>query len=188
MSVMPDPTAPYTVARTARDQAPSSGPTAPPSPLATPIGRRRALAVIGSSVAGMILLDGCGDGAALTPAPSDWVAADVDPTTLEAGQPVPVRFAGSVGGSPVTGSAWLVLQEDGDLVAFDPRCTHAQCAYEPTDDARFSCLCHHAFFDLDGIVLSGPPPRPLDRFAVRVSDGTLELQVPANFSTPRPEA
>ena len=161
-------------------------PSASPSPLATPIGRRRALAVIGSSVAGMVLLEGCGAGA--TPAPSGWVQADVDPTTLEAGQPVPVRFAGSVGGVPVAGSAWLVLNEGGDLVAFDPRCTHAQCAYEPTGDARFSCLCHDAFFDLEGVVLSGPPPRPLDRFAVREVDGRIELEVPADFSTPRPEA
>jgi Rieske Fe-S protein len=168
---MPDPTTP---------------PTERPSPLATPIGRRRALAVIGSSVAGMVLLEGCGAGAA--PAPLGWVRADVDPATLELNKPVPVRFAGSVGGAPVAGSAWLVLREADELVAFDPRCTHAQCAYEPTDDARFACLCHDAFFDLDGNVLSGPPPRPLDEFRVRVMDGRIELYMPADFSTPRPEA
>ena len=156
------------------------------SPLATPIGRRRALAVIGSSVAGMVLLEGCGAGA--TPVPGGWVQADVDPTTLEVDRPVPVRFAGSVGGASLAGSAWLVLREAGELVAFDPRCPHAQCAYEPTDDARFACLCHEAFFDLDGKVLSGPPPRPLDEFAVREVDGRLELEVPADFSTPRPDA
>ena len=161
---------------------------APRSPFATPIGRRRALAVIGSSVAGMVLLDACGPAASVTPAPSGWVPADVDPTTLQVGQAVPVRFAGSIGGAPVTGSAWLVQHLGGELVAFDPRCTHQQCAYEPTDDARFSCLCHHAFFDLDGKVLSGPPPRPLDQFAVREVDGRIELEVPADFSTPRPEA
>ena len=80
-------------------------------------------------------------------------------------QPAPVPFSGTVGGASVAGTAWLVQEQGGDLVAFDPRCPHAQCAYEPTDDARFSCLCHEAFFDLDGNVLSGPPPRPLDRFA-----------------------
>ena len=156
------------------------------SPLAAPIGRRRALAVIGSSVAGLVLLEGCGSEA--TPAPSGWVAADVDPTTLEIDTPVPVRFAGSVGGASVTGSAWLVKRSSGDLLAFDPRCTHAQCAYEATDEAKFACLCHDAFFDLDGNVLSGPPPRPLDRFAVRETGGRIELEVPADFSTPRPDA
>lgn len=169
------------------DHADPADPDSPgrPSLLATPIGRRRALAVIGSSVAGLVLLEGCGSSA--TAAPGGWVAADVDPATLTAGQPVSVRFAGTVGGSAVAGSAWLLKRTAGDLVAFDPRCTHAQCAYEATDDARFACLCHEAFFDLDGKVLSGPPPRPLDRFGVREVDGRLELDVPADFSTPRPK-
>ena len=181
MSRMPEPAAPS-------PEAAASPQARPTSPLATPIGRRRALVVIGSSIAGMVLLDGCGPAATVTTAPTGWVAADVDPDALPVGQPVAVRFAGTVGGSPVTGSAWLVQQAGGELVAFDPRCTHAQCAYEPTDEAQFSCLCHHAFFDLDGKVLSGPPPRPLDRFAVREVDGRIQLEVPADFSTPRPEA
>jgi len=160
-----------------------------PSPLATPMGRRRALTVIGSSAAWIVLLEGCGSSAtSVSPAPRGWVAADVDTAGLTTGQPVSVRFAGSVDGSPVAGSAWLVKRTSGDTLAFDPRCPHAQCAYEATDDARFACLCHEAFFDLEGAVLSGPPPRPLDRFAVRDVDGRLELDVPADFSTPRPKA
>jgi len=156
------------------------------TPLSEPIGRRRALAVIGSSIAGMVLLEGCGSGA--TPAPGGWLAADVDPATLEVDRPVPVRFSGTVGGSSVAGAAWLVRRGPDELVAFDPRCPHAQCAYEWTDAATFACLCHEAFFDLDGKVLSGPPPRPLDRFDVRETDGRIELQIPADFATPRPDA
>jgi nitrite reductase/ring-hydroxylating ferredoxin subunit len=159
---------------------------APPSPLATPISRRRALAVIGTSVAAIVLLDACGPGA--TPASRGWVPADVDPATLAPDQPVPVRFAGTMGGSTVAGSAWLVRRSAGDLVAFDPRCTHAQCAYIWTDQARFACLCHQGFFRIDGTVISGPPPRPLDRFGVRETGGSIELEVPADFSTPRPAA
>ena len=156
---------------------------APPSPQAAPISRRRALAVIGTSIAGLVLLDGCGSGA--TPAPRGWVAADVNPDTLAPDQPAPVRFAGTVDGAAVAGSAWLVKGSAG-LVAFDPRCTHARCAYEWTDQARFACLCHEGFFRLDGTVISGPPPRPLDRFGVRETGGRIELEVPADFSTPRP--
>ncbi len=163
---------------------PSTVPRKRPSGLATPIGRRRALGVIGSSVAGLVLLDACNSAA--TPVPSGWVPADVDPATLAAGQPVPVRFAGTVSGTAVAGSAWLEKNEAGDLVAFDPRCTHAGCAYEWTDEDRFACLCHEAFFAPDGTVISGPPPRPLDRFGVREADGKVELEVPADFSTPRP--
>jgi menaquinol-cytochrome c reductase iron-sulfur subunit len=153
---------------------------------AAPISRRRALAVIGSSVAGAVLLNACGP--AGTPVPSGWVAADVDPATLVADQPVPVRFAGTVGGAAVAGSAWLVRQGSGELVAFDPRCTHEGCAYDWTDQAEFACLCHKGFFRVDGSVISGPPPRPLDRFAVRQTGSSIEFEVPANFSTPRPSA
>ena len=159
---------------------------AAPSPLATQISRRRALAVIGTSVAAMVFLVACGPGAAS--APRGWVPADVDLATLAPDQPVPVRFAGTVGGSAVAGSAWLVWRSAGDLVAFDPRCTHAQCAYNWTDQARFACLCHAGLFRVDGTVISGPPPRPLDRFGVREADGSIELEVPADFSTPRPSA
>jgi Rieske Fe-S protein len=158
-------------------------PTLPPI-LARPVGRRRALAVIGSSVAAAAFLEACGPGS--SPSPRGWVTADVDPATLQEDSPVPVRFSGTVGGVTVSGSAWLVLRPFGELVAFDPKCTHAHCAYELTDDKRFSCLCHDAFFDLDGNVLSGPPQHPLDEFRVRVNEGRLELYVPASFETPRP--
>lgn len=153
-------------------------------PLETPIGRRRALAVIGGSVA-VVALEACGTD--VTPAPRGWVTADVDPATLQVDHPVPARFAGTVSGASVAGSAWLVLRTANELVAFDPKCPHARCAYELTDDAKFSCLCHDAFFDLDGNVLSGPPKRPLDEFRVREVDGRIELYVPADFSTPRPK-
>jgi Rieske Fe-S protein len=159
----------------------------PGSALSRPLNRRQALAVIGSSVAGAVLLDACGSGGG-TPAPRGWVAADVDPATLVLDQPVPVRFSGTVSGAPVAGSAWLVKRGSGDLVAYDPRCTHADCAYEWTDQAQFACLCHEGFFNLDGTVISGPPPRPLDEFGVREVDGKIELEVPADFATPRPDA
>ena len=157
-----------------------------PGHLAARISRRRALAIISSSVAGLVLLDACGAGS--TPAPRGWVPADVDPAMLVAEQPVPVRFAGTVGGAAVAGSAWLVRRASGELVAFDPRCTHAQCAYDWTDQASFACLCHKGFFHVDGTVISGPPPRPLDRFVVRKTSGSIELEVPADFATPRPSA
>jgi Rieske Fe-S protein len=152
--------------------------------LATPIGRRRALAVIGSSAA-LIALEACVPGSDPL-APRGWVAADVDPAALRLDEPVAVQFSGTVAGTTLAGSAWLVLREADELVAFDPSCPHADCAYELTDDKRFSCLCHEAFFDLDGNVLSGPPRRPLDEYRVRVVDGRVELYVPADFATPRP--
>ena len=73
----------------------------------------------------------------------------------------------------------------GDIVAYDPRCTHAQCAYAWAVDAnRFKCNCHGGAFALDGTVLGGPPPRALDRFPVRVTGDVIEVDVPSGFATP----
>lgn len=159
--------------------------------LTAPIGRRHALRIIGGTVlAGVALpavLEGCAPGAT----PTEIAASlAIDPASLKPGEPVEVPFtlAESSGSKAVPGSAWLVKEADGTLVAFDPRCTHAKCAYAwKAADAKFECHCHDAAFDVNGKVLYGPPPRPLDRFPIISSDGTVELQVPGDFSTPRPE-
>jgi Rieske Fe-S protein len=41
----------------------------------------------------------------------------------------------------------------------------------------FLCPCHDASFDVEGAVLDGPPPRPLDRYAEHrvTEDGILEI-------------
>lgn len=66
-------------------------------------------------------------------------------------------------------SAWLVKNRDGSVVAFAPQCTHLGCAYHWDDTkTRFVCPCHASAFDLEGKVLYGPAPRPLDRYEVKV--------------------
>ncbi len=159
--------------------------------LIAPIPRRRALRIIGGSVlAGValpVVVEACSPGATPTP-----VAAtlEIDPATLKAGDPVEVPFTlGPTASSPkpVPGSAWVVKEEDGTLVVFDPRCTHAQCAYAwKAADAKFECPCHTAAVAVTGKVLYGPPPRPLDRFPATAAGGKVEILVPGDFSTPRP--
>ncbi len=73
------------------------------------------------------------------------------------------------------GTAWVVKQEDNSVVAFSPNCTHLGCIYhwdEPNKD--FLCPCHTSIFSIDGKVVSGPAPRPLDRFATK-TEGTRLL-------------
>lgn len=70
-------------------------------------------------------------------------------------------------------AAWVVRREKGVLV-FDPRCTHLGCAYNWDARARlFVCPCHNGLFDLDGRVVGGPPPRPLDEYLATVDGGAL---------------
>ena len=47
------------------------------------------------------------------------------------------------------------------------RCTHEGCTVQfvPGESVVW-CACHNGFYDLSGNVVSGPPPRPLERFVV----------------------
>lgn len=70
-------------------------------------------------------------------------------------------------------AAWVVRREQ-DVLVFDPRCTHLSCAYHWDAGARlFICPCHNGLYDLEGRVVGGPPPRPLDVYPATVDDGAL---------------
>lgn len=71
-----------------------------------------------------------------------------------------------------------VLTDDGrEYVAMSNTCTHLGCRVRwITDQEQFFCPCHNAAFDKDGEVLSGPPPRPLDRYEVKVEDDQLYIK------------
>lgn len=108
----------------------------------------------------------------------DWVQAG-DLTALQQGTPEEVRFRRTrIDGWKVSSeksTAWLVKTGDNNVVAFAPQCTHLGCAYH-WDEANknFLCPCHTSTFSIDGKVLGGPAPRPLDRYSVKV-DGTKVL-------------
>lgn len=71
-------------------------------------------------------------------------------------------------------AAWVVKKSDAKFDIFDPRCTHLGCAYHWDQEARhFLCPCHDGIFDINGKVLSGPPPRPLDKLSYEIRDGQL---------------
>jgi menaquinol-cytochrome c reductase iron-sulfur subunit len=71
-------------------------------------------------------------------------------------------------------STWLVKTDQNTVVAFNPACTHLACPYHWDDGARqFVCPCHDSKFSIEGKVLAGPAPRPLDRYAAKVEDGKI---------------
>ncbi len=70
-------------------------------------------------------------------------------------------------------TAWVVRLPD-EIHVFDPHCTHLGCAYGWNEQAKeFICPCHGGVFSLDGKVVSGPPPRPLDTYAYEIREGFL---------------
>jgi len=66
--------------------------------------------------------------------------------------------------------AVLVNTPEGKLIAVSGVCTHLTCTvrFDPETSTLF-CPCHNGRFDLAGNVLSGPPPAPLEVYAVEVA-------------------
>jgi len=72
-----------------------------------------------------------------------------------------------------------VLTENGrDYVAMSNICTHLGCRVRwISDQSQFFCPCHNAIFDEEGLVVSGPPPRPLDRYETKVENNQIFIKV-----------
>jgi len=103
---------------------------------------------------------------------------------MEIGRPYPFSFTRvQVNGWERTstshgGFAIRNSEDPKDIVILNSRCTHLGCTVNWKDDAQaFLCPCHDAKFSEEGVVLDGPPPRPLDRYAdFRLTDdGVLEI-------------
>ena len=63
-----------------------------------------------------------------------------------------------------------------DFVALSTRCMHLGCPVRYVQASqRFICPCHGGVYDFQGLVVGGPPVRPLDRFYTRVRNGMVEV-------------
>lgn len=69
------------------------------------------------------------------------------------------------------GREMLLVNTNEGLKAISTTCTHLGCkAYWEPENTRFFCPCHDGVFDVNGNVVSGPPPRPLDKYEVEVDE------------------
>jgi menaquinol-cytochrome c reductase iron-sulfur subunit len=74
-------------------------------------------------------------------------------------------------------SAYILTENGQDFVVMSNVCTHLGCRVRWIPDKQgFYCPCHNGVFDKNGTVVSGPPPRPLDRFENKVEDGVLFIK------------
>ena len=63
----------------------------------------------------------------------------------------------------------VVRTVDGDIHAFSAVCTHLECTVQfKADTSQLWCPCHNGTYDLGGNVVSGPPPRALEKFVVNL--------------------
>ncbi len=68
----------------------------------------------------------------------------------------------------------VINRPDQGYVALSRVCTHLGCLVDyQKDKKRFLCPCHAGVYDLSGNVISGPPPRPLPRFPLRVEGDSI---------------
>lgn len=65
--------------------------------------------------------------------------------------------------------AIVIRTPGGELRAFTAVCTHLGCTVQyRTDLSEIWCACHNGTYDLNGRNVSGPPPKPLTPYTVRV--------------------
>jgi Rieske Fe-S protein len=104
--------------------------------------------------------------AKLEETPSDPVAVGNEGSIAE-GQSQTVRF----GRYP----ALVINTPEKGLVAYSAVCTHFACLVAFDAEAQvIACPCHEGYFDpIDGSVISGPPPAPLETIPVWTKDGTI---------------
>ncbi len=68
-----------------------------------------------------------------------------------------------------TKPALLVRVNETEFKAFSAVCTHLNCTVQfKPEGSQIWCACHNGTYDLNGKVVSGPPPRALDEFFVHV--------------------
>ncbi len=70
---------------------------------------------------------------------------------------------------------YLVRTEKGYKV-FSATCTHLGCKVKwEAHRQRFFCPCHKGIFDINGNVLEGPPPRPLDEYEITIGNKLIYM-------------
>jgi menaquinol-cytochrome c reductase iron-sulfur subunit len=102
---------------------------------------------------------------ALKEEPWRWV--DVGPLSdFPDGETTSIAVSGP---APESDRRAFLRNQEGSIIAIWNRCAHLGCpvAYSRGSDG-FSCPCHGGAYDSLGLVTAGPPPRPMDRFDVKI--------------------
>lgn len=74
----------------------------------------------------------------------------------------------------------LIRMDDGEFRAFSATCTHLDCIVQYRQDIKqIWCACHNGTYDLNGRNVSGPPPKPLEEYTVKVANDEVTIINPA---------
>ncbi|MGD9091739.1 MAG: ubiquinol-cytochrome c reductase iron-sulfur subunit [Anaerolineales bacterium] len=65
-----------------------------------------------------------------------------------------------------------------DITVFSNWCTHLSCRVTWQEEEEvYVCPCHDGLFDIDGLVVAGPPPEPLWEYDYKVEEDVLYIFV-----------
>jgi menaquinol-cytochrome c reductase iron-sulfur subunit len=77
----------------------------------------------------------------------------------------------------VTRHIWAIRQSGTEVTVYSPICPHLGCHFDWNPSTkRFECPCHGSVYSLDGKVLGGPAPRPLDTLPTKLENGKLYVE------------
>ena len=72
--------------------------------------------------------------------------------------------------------AFVLRKSQTEVVVLSNVCTHLSCRVNwQADKQHYVCPCHDGHFDINGKVVAGPPPRPLDTYQTKVENGILSI-------------
>lgn len=73
---------------------------------------------------------------------------------------------------------FVVRKSESELNIFSNVCTHLSCRVNWYEDTQaYKCPCHDAQFDINGKVIFGPPPRPMDEYEHKIEDGNILIHL-----------
>ena len=75
-------------------------------------------------------------------------------------------------------AVYAVTNDRESITVLSSACTHLGCpVHWDVKEKQFLCPCHGGGFSIEGKVMEGPPPRPLDQLAHKVEDGVLYVHI-----------
>lgn len=74
---------------------------------------------------------------------------------------------------------YVYRKNESEVRVFSDICTLLGCRVSwHAGQEHYISPCHNGHFDIVGNVVSGPPPRPLDEYVVKIENGSLYAQFP----------
>ena len=73
---------------------------------------------------------------------------------------------------------WVIRNSSDGFIALSATCTHLRCILQwEKESGRLVCPCHAGAFDMNGNVVAGPPPQPLQSLKVDIRGGIVYVNL-----------